>query len=211
MAHVDWMIRGLTISTCNCDTGCPCQFSAMPTHGDCRATLAMHIDEGHFADVSLDGATWAALFAWPGAIHEGDGEALVILDESTSEAQREALLTILSGQETEPGATIFNVFAGTLATMHEPRFLPIEFEGDMETRRGHFSVPGIVEAKATPIINPTSGEENRARVTLPSGFEYTEAEYASGTASAHGDIELGWDNAHAHFAMYHMTPQGVVR
>lgn len=211
MAHVDWMIRGLTISTCNCDHGCPCQFSALPTHGDCRAAVAMRIDEGHFADVSLDGATWAALFAWPRAIHEGDGEALIILDESTSEAQREGLLTILSGQETEPGATIFNVFAGTLTTMHETRFLPIQFEGDMETRRGHFSVPGIVEAKATPIINPASGEENRARVTLPEGFEYTEAEYASGTVSAHGDISLDWANAHAHFAIYHMTPQGVVR
>lgn len=211
MAHVDWMIRGLTISTCNCDFGCPCQFSALPTHGDCRAAVGMRIEEGHFADVSLDGATWVGLFAWPGAIHEGNGEALVILDESTSEAQREALLTILSGQETEPGATIFNVFAGTLTTMHEPRFLPIDWEGDMETRRGHFSVPGIVEAEATPIVNPISGEENRARVTLPEGFEYTEAEYASGTVSAHGDIPLAWENSHAHFAIYHMTPQGVVR
>lgn len=211
MAYADWEIKGLSVSTCNCDYGCPCQFNALPTHGDCRAAMGMRIDEGHFNDVSLDGVTWVGLFAWPKAIHEGNGEAQVIVDESATDEQRQALLTILSGQETEPGATIFNVFASTLTTMHEPRFLPISWDADLDSRRAHFAVEGVVDAKATPIVNAATGAEHRARVTLPTGFEYNEAEYASSTVTAPGPVSLDTENAHAHFAILHMTAQGVVR
>jgi len=211
MAFVDWRIKGPSLTTCNCDFGCPCQFNSLPTHGDCRAAVAMRIDEGHFGDVSLDGIKWVTLLAWPGPIHEGNGEALIVVDENASEQQRQGALTILSGQETEPGATIFNVFSTTFATVHEPRFLPVRFEADLETRRGGFSVDGVVAAKASPIVNPTSGEEHRVRVTLPTGFEYTEAEYASGEATSSEPIELGYSGSHAHFTTIHMTPRGVVR
>src|SRR4051812_31448525 len=110
MALVDWRMRGPEIANCNCAWGCPCQFDALPTHGNCRAMTAMRIDEGHFGDVPLSGLRWLGMFSWPGPIHEGRGEALVAIDEAATQPQREALLTILSGQETEPGATIFNVF-----------------------------------------------------------------------------------------------------
>ena len=73
----------------------------------------MRIDEGHFGDVDLS-AQWAAMFAWPEAIHLGHGEGFVVIDESAGPEQREALLTILSGGETEPFATIFSVFASTM-------------------------------------------------------------------------------------------------
>ena len=66
------------------------------------------------------------MFAWPKAIHEGNGEAFVVISDHATEAQRQALLTILSGQETVPGATIFNVFAATLTKMHDPVYAPIE-------------------------------------------------------------------------------------
>ena len=131
MTYVDWRMRGAEITSCNCDWGCPCQFNALPTHGDCRAVVAMRIDEGHFGDVPLSGLKWAATFAWPEAIHLGHGEAFIIIDDSADEAQRAALLTILSGQETEPGATVFSVFATTLETVHEPAFRPIDFAVDM--------------------------------------------------------------------------------
>lgn len=107
MAYVDWMIKGPELATCNCDWGCPCQFNALPTRGDCRAVLALRVDEGHFGDVRLEGIKAAAVLAWPRAIHEGHGQALAIIDEQASQEQREALLKILSGQETEPFATIF--------------------------------------------------------------------------------------------------------
>lgn len=211
MAYVNWMIKGPEMSTCNCDWGCPCQFNSLPTKGNCRAAVAMRIDDGYFGDVRLSGVTWVGLFAWPGPIHEGNGEAQVVIDERANERQRSAILTILSGQETVPGATIFNVFAAMIKTLHEPLFKPIKFEMDMESRTGSFSVPGIVDAKGEPIRNPVTGQPHRARVTLPHGFEYTEAEYGSSTTKASGPVELDWSGCHAHFTMLHMNNNGVVR
>lgn len=209
MAHVDWRIRGIELLTCNCDWGCPCQFNALPTHGDCRGFAAMRIDDGHFGDVSLSGLTFVLMLAWPKAIHMGHGEAFIVIDERADEAQRSALLTILSGGETEPGATIFNVFAATLDTIHEPAFLPIAFEADVERRIGRVSIPDLARSEIEPIRNPVTGAEHRARVQIPGGFEYKEAEYASGTAEATGPVGLSWSGAHAHLARVEMTPVGV--
>ena len=74
MPMIDWMLRGPEIATCNCAYGCPCQFNALPTHGNCTATVAMRIDKGHFGKTKLDGLHWAGVFAWPGPIHEGHGQ-----------------------------------------------------------------------------------------------------------------------------------------
>lgn len=209
MAMVDWRMAGPEITNCNCAWGCPCQFNALPTNGDCRAAVAMRIDKGHFGDVALDGLRWAAVFAWPKAIHLGNGEALIVIDEKASPAQRDALLKILSGQETVPGATIFNVFAGTLSKVHDPVFAPIEFEADENARTGRFSVKGVVETTITPIRNPVTGVEHRARVTIPQGFEYHQAEYASGATKAQGAIVHDWSERHAHIAQLDIGTEGV--
>jgi hypothetical protein len=210
MAHVDWSIRGPEITTCNCDWGCPCQFNALPTKGDCRAAVAFRIDKGHFGKVKLDGLKVVGIFAWPGAIHEGRGEALAIIDERATPEQRDALLKILTGQETEPFATIFSVVAAMTEKFHEPVFKRIEFEADQDERVGSFSVEGIVEVKAEPIRNPVTGNPHRAKVSLPHGFEYAEAEYASGDWKTMGAIVNDLTKRHAHFAELHLGPNGVI-
>ena len=211
MAYVDWRIRGPELSTCSCDWGCPCQFNELPSRGYCRAAVAMRIDEGHFGDVRLDGLHWVSLLAWPRAIHHGNGECQAIVDERADERQREAILTILSGGETAPAATIFNALAATLTKVHKPHFAPILFAADIQARVGHFSVPEMVEARAEPILNPVTKAPHRARVTLPNGFEYTEAEYGNSVTRARGPLAFDWPRGHAHFAMLHLTPHGPVR
>ena len=210
MAFVDWSVKGPEITACNCDWGCPCQFNALPTRGDCRAAVAMRIDEGHFGKVKLDRLKFVVTVAWPGAIHEGRGEGQAVIDERATPEQREALLKILTGQETEPFATIFSVVAAMTETFHEPLFKPIEFESDMEARTGRFAVAGMVDGAAEPIRNPVTGEPHRARVTLPHGFEYTDAEYASGTVRATGTVKLDWAGRHAHLADLHLGPNGII-
>ncbi len=211
MSYVDWQIHGPELNSCNCDFGCPCQFNALPTRGDCRAVAAGEIEHGYFGDVNLDGLRWAAMFDWPGAVHEGNGEAFLMLDERADESQRDALLKILTGQETEPGATIFNVFASTFTKVHEPVFAHIDFEADLESRRATCSVPGIVDVATSPITNPVTGAEHAVRVVLPHGFEYIEAEFASGRVSSTEPIHLEWDKRHAHIAMLHLGPYGQVK
>jgi hypothetical protein len=209
MAYVDWSIRGPEIMNCNCDYGCPCQFNALPTKGDCRAMTAIRIDEGHFGDVDLGGLAFCGMFAWPKAIHEGNGEAFVVISDHASEKQRNALLTILTGQETVPGATIFNVFAPTLTKMHDPAYKKIEFDLDIEKRVGRVRIAGVIDTAVEPIRNPVTGAEHRAQVSLPNGFEYRKAEYASGRTRAEAAIKLAFEKSHSHVAMLHLTTQGA--
>lgn len=212
MAQIDWHLQGHVLSTCTCDSGCPCQFMSPPTEGHCRAAVAGSVTSGHFGSTRLDGIRFAGIFAWPGAIHEGGGEALAVIDEQASGPQREAMLTILSGGETEPGATIFNVFAATFATMHEPMFRPVRFSIDLDKREGAFEVPGLLEGGAHPIRNPITGDTVRARIVLPDGFEFVSAEIARGYAQSHeAPIAVRWSGKHAHMYALDMTGRGPAR
>ncbi len=209
MAPVEWRMRGPEVASCNCSWGCPCQFNALPTRGHCRAMTAMRVDEGRFGDLDLAGVKWCGAFAWPGPIHEGGGEAFIVIDPAASEAQRNAVLTVLSGAETMPGATIFNVFAAVIDTLHPPQFVPIAFESDMERRIARVSIAGVLETEVGPIRNPVTGAEHRARVVLPDGFEYRQAEYASGRTRAARPIALEWDVGHAHLAQLDLSTHGA--
>lgn len=210
MAMTEWMLRGPEIATCNCNYGCPCQFNAPPTNGDCRTAFGMHIQEGHYGKVRLDGLNWAEMLAWPGPIHMGHGEMQVIIDERASPEQRDALLKILSGQDSEPGATGFQVLATTIEKMHEPLFKKIDFRADLKSCEGSVVVPGTLEVATTAIRNPITGNPHHLKVVLRTAFEFDEAEFASGSSKSTGRIVLTSENKHALLAMIHITGKGIV-
>jgi len=209
---IDWRIQGVEIGICNCSWGCPCQFNALPTLGHCSAGAAIHVEHGHFASTPLDGLNFGGLFKWPGPIHEGSGEAQPLIDERATPEQRNAILTILSGQESLPDANMFSVFASTLTKLHEPVFLPFKFQLDMDKREASFSVPGVVEGRSEPIRNPTTGEAQRVQVNMPGGFEFTSAEFASGSLKTqNAALQFDWSGRHSHLCKLHMTGTGVVK
>lgn len=211
MSEINWHIKGVEFAACNCDWGCPCQFNSLPTHGNCEAIVGMRIEDGEFDGTRLDGVTWVGTFAWPGPIHEGNGEAQVFIDESASDEQQAALLKILSGEETDPGATIFQVFSTTFAKMHDPQRVQIEFSADVEQRTGRVVIPGLIESVGSPILNPVTGRPHRVRVQIPEGFEYDSAEYGCSSFSSTGSVPMSSENSHAHFTELHMNRHGVVR
>lgn len=211
MTLTDWMLRGPEIVTCNCVYGCPCQFNAPPTDGWCTAIGAMQIVEGHYGGLALDGLRWASLAAFPGPIHLGHGTIQRVIDERASSAQRAALLNIMSGRDSVPGTTFFDVFTAMADTIHPPLFLPIEFVADFNSCEGHFRVPGVVEASTTAIRNPVTDTPHHAKISLRHGFEFSEAECASGSASTQGLIALNTHGTHAHLAQLHLTGRGIVR
>ena len=87
----------------------------------------------------------------------------MVIDERATEAQRTALLRVLSGQDTKPGATIFNVFASTFEKMHPPIFASIDVESNVAARRGRVVVKGVTEGRGEPILNPvTKGRAPRS-------------------------------------------------
>ena len=205
-----WEIQADELVNCNCDYGCPCQFNALPTHDNCEAIASYKIKKGHFGDVTLDGLHVVATFWWPGPIHEGGGKAFVIVDERADEAQRLALLSILSGEHTEPGKTIWNVFAATFDKVFDPEFKPIDIEIDVEARTGKVNVDGLVEMTGEPIKNPVTGAEHRARIDLENGFEYSVAEMGSASGTATGPIELNFKDTYGQFARIHLSNSGII-
>ncbi len=205
-----WMIQAKEFSNCNCAYGCPCQFNAPATHGFCEAVVSFEITKGYFNDTPLDGVKFIGIFKWPGQIADGNGKAQLILDESTTDAQREAIHKIASGQSTAPGTTIFNVFASTLSELKDTIYAPIFMAINIEKRTAHVQVKNLVESKGAPLVNPFSGAEDRRGIYNPNGFEYTYAEIASGNSRVTAGLQLGLTNTYGQLCYIHMTQDGVV-
>jgi hypothetical protein len=211
MSNIDWRIEGPEFAACNCNIGCPCQFGARPTHDKCHAVVCGVINRGHFGKTPLNGLRWAGVFAWPNAIHEGNGEVEVYVDERADNAQREALLAILSGQHSEPGANVFEIFSHTYKTVHPPIFAPIELDIDVSCRSATLKIGDMVWSKGESLRNPVSGAEMRARLHLPAGFEYTDAEFGQSQFAAKGKVRISGEGTHAHFAHLNVNGHGILR
>jgi len=211
MIDVQWTIKAREFVNCNCAYGCPCQFNALPTHGFCEAVTGMEINKGHHGDTPLDGLRFVGIFRWPGPIHEGKGEAAVVIDERANEAQRGSLLRILSGQDTVPGATIFQVFSTTLEKVHEPIFAKIDFEVDIDARTARLVVPGVTEGRGEPIKNPVTGAEHRVRIDIPHGFEYSIAEMGRGWTKVSRPFAMTLSDSYGQFAHINLCQSGIVK
>lgn len=206
-----WEFKGRELVNCTCDYGCNCQFGGLPDKGHCHAVFGMIIDEGRHGETDLSGLKIGAIFKWPGPIHDGHGECVAFVDERASDAQRASLLTIMTGGDTDPMATFFAVFASTVETMHDPLFVPIEFEVDIEGRKGRLRIPGHVDMQGEPIKSPVDGREVRARIHLPDGFEYEYAEVGSATSTGTDPVPIELTSSYAQFAHLHLDSHGVVR
>jgi len=206
-----WMIRGSEFSNCNCAFGCPCQFNSPSTNGYCEAIGSVLIEEGNFNDISLDGLCFVMLLKWPGEVAGGNGQQQLIIDESANSEQREALRKIAHGESTAPGATHFYVYNSTMSKVHDTLYAPIKISIDVEARHAHTKIEGFVESVGMPMVDPFSGEESKARIHLPNGFEYTYAEMGAGTSKITADIELDLNNSYGQFNILHMNQDGVIR
>lgn len=212
MASPAWSIEGPHFVNCNCDYGCPCQFNALPKDGRCEAAVAWRIDEGYFGDLALNGFSMVNLYQWPGPIHKGGGAMQSIIDERANEAQRKALASVLQGEGAAPGVVMLGIYRAMCSTVHPPLFKPVRIEEfDLEGRRARLTVPGVLQMIVEPIKNPVTGAEHRARIDLPMGKEFHQAEVASGTTSARAAIQLELARSHSHLVRNRLTSAGPVR
>lgn len=206
-----WEIKGRELVNCSCEYGCNCQFNALPDKGHCHAVAGIQIEQGHHGDTRLDGLRIAAIFKWPGPIHEGNGEAIAFVDAKADAKQREALLKIMTGQDTDPFATMFAVYASTVTRMNDPVFTDIDLHIDVDARKARIFVKDYIDTVGTPILNKVTGAESRAQIVLPEGFEYTVAEIGSATSRTTGPLEVSLTDTYGQFARLHLNNHGVVR
>lgn len=205
----EWRMKGQYLKNCNCIATCPCDTVGFPyPHKGCEGLNAMHVVEGHFGSVTLDGLNWAAAYHFPGALHEGNGSLQPYVDARADSAQRDAILQILSGKN---GGTFFEILAAIVTTVHEPQFVPIEFEFDKAKRKGRIVVRGFGEAACAPLTVPATGAEQRVTLRMPDGFEYKEMEVAQTVVlKGTGPIKFDHHGTHSSLADVTHTHQGLV-
>jgi len=172
---MDWELKGTVVVACNCDYGCPCNFNALPTQGKCEGTWTWHVDRGVFGDTPLNDLNFTVAVNWPGAIHEGNGEAVILLDERADEAQRDAIATLVSGDVGGPWA----VLAWTWPTIHGPK--PVPYDVQLDGVNSRVKAGDSFEVVSETIKNPVSGAEVHPGATLPEGIVFKQGDFGSST------------------------------
>jgi hypothetical protein len=118
MSSPAWKLAGQYYETCSCDLICPCivtQLTARPSKGSCTFAMGFKIEQGHYADVSLDSLGFIVVGFTPEAMAKGNWTAGVIVDERASGQQRDAIVAVASGAAGGPMAALSGLitnFAG---------------------------------------------------------------------------------------------------
>jgi hypothetical protein len=158
-----WQLKGTVVIACNCDYGCPCNFNAPPSRGDCEGQWLWHVEQGSFGDVSLDGLSWTVTADWPGAIHEGGGRAVSLYDERADEEQRQAIEALVRGGHGGPWGVFINTY-----DLEDVRAAPFELElSGFDTRA---KIGDAMELELETIKNPVTGEAIHPGAVLPEGL-----------------------------------------
>ena len=208
---VDWEIHAMEFGNCNCSYGCPCQFNALPTHGNCQAIGFFRIDKGRFGPTKLDGLNMAFAVAWPGAVHQGHGTMQPIIDKRADEPQRRALLSIMTGKETDEMATFLAVYSAMCDTIRDPIYTDIRIDLDMKARSARCEAAGVASGRGEPIRNAVTGAEHRVGIVLPNGFEFTQNEVGRGWSDSSGAVALKLEDSYALWCEIHLNGHGVIR
>src|SRR6266851_6992382 len=150
-ATVKWTMEADYLQACSCDYGCPCEFSAPPTRGFCDGMGAWRINKGTYGEVPLNGLGLGFAARWPKAIHEGNGTVCIFVEAKANAAQRDALLTIASG---EAGGLPFEILATTFSKILDPQFVPFQFK--LNGRNSSVQIGDSVTTVLAPILNPVT-------------------------------------------------------
>jgi hypothetical protein len=201
---MDWLWEGEWFKNCNCDPGCPCDFNQHPTHANCEGVVAMRIDKGHVDNVDVSGLCWAGVVWWPGRMDEGNGRMQLLIDESASPAQREALVRGLAEGE---GDTLMDIVRAVCPTVEEILYVPFEWEFDLSTRTGRVKAGDVLESEVESLQGfGDPPPPYQIVVTIPGGFEYTGDGNSAETALAktlkvNGAIQYEHENCHSSMAI----------
>jgi hypothetical protein len=167
-----WTLRGTVLIACNCDYGCPCNFNALPTTGACEGGWTWHVEDGVFDGVRLDDLNFSVYVKWPGAIHHGDGEAVLLVDERADDAQRQAVETLMGGDVGGP----WGILAWTWPTIHGP--VSASYDLALDGIRSRLRIGEVVELELEPVANPVTGAEVTPAAVLPQGIITKHADLA---------------------------------
>ena len=196
-----WTMKGCLLGPCNCDWGCPCNFDAAPTHGNCDGVYVSWVDEGRYGDVPLGGLKYAMFASSPGPVHEGNLTSMLVVDSAASDRQRVALEDLWKSGEAGLPFDVWNaVTSEWLATAAAP--IEIELAG-IDSR---VTIDGgrILELALSRVKNPVTGDSEELYLVKPTGFTSTKSELGMSTVFRVDCAGWKWDygGRYGEFAEY---------
>jgi hypothetical protein len=105
---------------------------------------------------------------------------------------------------------MFQVFFSMLSKVYDPVFADIAFAVDIDKRRATLRVPGYIEQRGEPIVNPVTGAEHRIRIEPVGGFEFKKAEIGRGWTKAMGPVSYELADSYGQFAELHLCQDGII-
>jgi hypothetical protein len=148
--------------------------------------------------VKLDGAGFAVICLYPGAIHEGNGSVALFVDESLKDPQVDAITQILSGKH---GGMPWEALAATVSSFDGP--IRSKLEITVNGIRSTVRIPNVLELRQAPLKDIVSGEEKEVHIVYPKGgFFWNEGNVCTTAAMnvSHGKLKFahpGGYSAHA--------------
>ena len=201
-----WRMETEYIQSCNCDYGCPCNFNALPTYGNCEAFVAYRVLSGKFEDTTLDGVVFAWGLWWPKAIHMGDGIGQLYIDRKATPAQVKAIEEITSGKY---GGGVFMVFPSTFKEVRPTVSTHIEFHYDPYD--AWFSVDGAGEVRSEHIRNAKTGLDFESEVLLPGGIVFKRGTVTSVDWNWKSEnISLAYEKRNGHMSKATYSNEGCI-
>lgn len=96
-----WRISGTYLASCSCHLLCPCPVDGPPTSddGQCHGIGVFQIADGNLDDTDLSGVNLGLVNLFPSNLTAGSWKLGIVVDESASDEQANALERIVKGEE----------------------------------------------------------------------------------------------------------------
>jgi hypothetical protein len=117
-----WNIAGTYLASCSCFLICPCPVDSPPTGpgGECKGVAVFQVSEGSLGDVDLSGADFAFYNFFPSNLSSGNWKVGLVVTDSASDEQANAIESILKGEEGGPFADFANFYGEYLGMERDP-------------------------------------------------------------------------------------------
>ena len=156
---MSYQLEGRLLEVCTCNVLCPCWVGEDPDGGTCDGLLTWHVDKGKINAVDVSGRTIAVLAHIPGNILKGNWRARVYVDHEATPEQKDAMLSVWTGQLGGPLADL----AGLISEVIAVEQVPITFE--VKGVDGVIKIGSSVEAALKPFQGAT-GENTAMHDTI---------------------------------------------
>ena len=187
-------LEGRLLEVCDCRVLCPCWIGEDPDNGTCDTIVAYHFDKGAIDGVDVTGRTVAIVAHLPGNILAGNWRIVVYLDEKTTDAQRDVLLKVYSGQAGGPVADIAKLVGEVVAVERVPILFDVA-EGSGTIRIGDSQYAELTPYQGATGLNTTLSDTIFSTVPGAPVFVGKAPRYVSKQPALGIDVDLRDHNA----------------